>query len=59
MARNDRVQMPSSGGGLIRYFDDYRSKIELKPGHVLVLIAVVVILVIALHAWGSSLLGLP
>lgn len=59
MARNKRVNMPSGGGGLIRYFDDYKSKIEIKPGHVLVLIALVAILIVLLHQFGSSWLGLP
>ncbi len=29
MAEN-KIQMPSSMGGLVRYFDDYKSKIEIK-----------------------------
>lgn len=59
MARNNKIQMPSGGGGLIRYFDDYKSKIEFKPGHVLVLIALVAILIILLHAYGNAWLGIP
>ncbi|MBI2147503.1 preprotein translocase subunit Sec61beta [Candidatus Woesearchaeota archaeon] len=47
---DNRIQMPSSTGGLIRYFDDYKSKIELKPGHV--------ILLIVLHWQGSAWLGI-
>ena len=58
MARNDKVQMPSSGAGLTRYFDDYKSKIEIKPGHVIILIVVVIIIEVILHLQGYNLLGL-
>jgi len=43
------MQMPQSGGGLVRYFDDYKSKIEFKPSYVLVFIAIVIIIEILLH----------
>jgi len=56
MARNNKVQMPSSGAGLTRYFEDYKSRIELKPGHVIILVAVILIVIIILHLQGASLL---
>ena len=58
MARNDRVMMPTSGAGLTRYFDDYKSKIEIKPGHVIIIVAVVLVIELILHLQGYSLLGL-
>ncbi len=45
----ERINMPSSGGGLIRYFDDYRSKIEITPIVVIIAIAVVILLELYLH----------
>ena len=45
-------------GGLIRYFDDYKSKIELKPGHIIVITLVVILIVILMHIYGRSLLGI-
>ncbi len=45
----ERIQMPSSGGGLVRYFDDYKSKIEIKPIVVIIAIIVVILLEIYLH----------
>jgi len=51
--------MPSSGAGLTRYFDDYKSKIELKPEHVIILIVVVIILEILLNWQGKAWFGLP
>lgn len=41
---NDRINLPSGMGGLMRYFDEYKSKIQLKPAYVIVLIAVFIIL---------------
>jgi preprotein translocase subunit Sec61beta len=55
MARKDKINMPSSGAGLTRYFDDYRSRIEFKPGHVIFLAIIVMALVLMLHAWGNNL----
>lgn len=56
MAR-DRIQMPSGMGGLVRYFDDYKSKIEFKPGHIVILVIVVIVIEIILLTLGKSLLG--
>jgi preprotein translocase subunit Sec61beta len=54
MARNDKIQMPSSGAGLMRYFDDYKSKFELKPTHVVLLAVLIIIVVIILHWRGGN-----
>ena len=51
--------MPSSMGGLLRYFDEYKSKFEFKPGHVVVLCILVIVAVVLLHMYGRSMLGLP
>lgn len=57
MAKNN-VSMPSSGGGIVRYFDDYKSKFQLKPGHVVFLIVVILIFELILHLNGASWFGL-
>jgi preprotein translocase subunit Sec61beta len=54
----DNIQMPSSGAGLTRFFDDYKSKIEIKPGHVILLAVIVSAIVIILHLYGGSLVGI-
>ena len=41
--------MPSSQGGLVRYFDEERTKFRIKPGYVIVFILAVAILEIILH----------
>jgi preprotein translocase subunit Sec61beta len=53
-----KVNMPASTAGLTRFFEDYRSKIEFKPGHVIILAVVIMLITIALHVYGSALLGL-
>jgi len=57
MADKNRISMPASTAGLTRYFEDYRSKIELKPAYVLVLAVVIMLILIVLNAYGSALLG--
>ncbi len=54
----DKIQMPSGMGGLVRYFDEYKSKIELKPGHIILLCVIVVIIMILLYTYGNSWLGI-
>ncbi len=54
----DKINLPSSGAGLMRYFDEFKSKISLKPQVVLVIIGLVVILEIVLHIYGNSFFGL-
>ncbi len=54
----DKIQMPSGIGGLVRYFDEYKSKITLKPGHVIILCVIVIIIMVVLHAYGKVLLGI-
>lgn len=53
----EKIQMPSSGGGLVRYFDDYKSKIEIKPHYVLAVIVLIIIIEIFLHTKGVGILG--
>lgn len=53
----DNVRMPMSTAGISTYFEDYKSKIELKPGHVIVIAVVVMIVIAALHLWASGFLA--
>ena len=50
--------MPTSTAGLTRYFDDCRSKVELKPGHVIVLAVAILIITVLLHVFGGGFIGL-
>ena len=46
----DKIRMPSSGGGLVRYFDDYKSRLEFKHYWVIAMIVLVIIIELLLHA---------
>ncbi len=48
--------MPSGMGGLVRYFDEYHSKLRFKPGHIIILAAAVIIIMLILYTYGNSLL---
>ncbi len=50
--------MPSGMGGLMRYFDEYKSKIRIKPGHIIIMVVVVMAIMIFLYTYGNSLLGI-
>jgi len=54
----DRISMPSGMGGLVRYFDEYKSKIKFKPGHIIVLSVVVIFIMLFLYTYGNRLLGI-
>ena len=55
---NERIQMPSSMGGLVRYFDEYKSKITFKPGSIVVITIILIVLLVFLNAYGNSFLGI-
>jgi preprotein translocase subunit Sec61beta len=54
----DKISMPQGMGGLVRYFDEYKSKIEFKPGHIIILCIVVIAIMFFLYTFGKRLLGL-
>ncbi|MBI5797750.1 preprotein translocase subunit Sec61beta [Candidatus Woesearchaeota archaeon] len=45
---NETISMPQSGGGLIRYFDDYKSKIQLDKNWIIIAIVLVIIVELVL-----------
>ena len=54
----DKISMPSGMGGLVRYFDEYKSKIEFKPGHIIILCVIVMAIMLLLYTYGNRLLGI-
>lgn len=48
----EQVRMPSGMGGLVRYFDDFKTKISLSPILIMVLIISVIVLEYILHNFG-------
>lgn len=56
MTKN-KVNMPSGTAGLTRYFDEYKSKIQFKPGYVIIFVIVVIIIIALLHFSMSNFFG--
>jgi len=54
----DKISMPSGMGGLVRYFDEYKSKIEFKPGHIIILCVIVIIIMAILYTYGNTFFGI-
>ena len=54
---DDKISIPSGGGGLTRYFEDSGSKIELSPGAVIIFCIVVIFIIILLHYVGGKFLA--
>ncbi|MBI5392092.1 preprotein translocase subunit Sec61beta [Candidatus Woesearchaeota archaeon] len=48
----ERVGLPSAGGGLVRYFEDYKSKVKFKPVVLLIVIGAVILLGLYLYKFG-------
>ena len=53
MAADERISMPSSQGGLVRYFNEYKSKIQMKPIHVVAFAGVVILFELLLKIFAS------
>lgn len=53
----DNMRMPMASAGITSYYDEYNSKIDLKPGHVVVIAVVIILVVAALHIWASGFLA--
>ena len=54
----DKISMPSGMGGLMRYFDEYKSKIRIKPGHIIIMCFVVIVIMVFLYTYGNRILGM-
>ena len=54
----EKTRMPSSTAGITTYFEEYKSKIEFKPGTVIIFAIIAVLVVVALHIWAGSILGI-
>ena len=42
MAKDNRIHLPGGFGGLMRYSEEYESYFNLKPGHVIGLIVLII-----------------
>lgn len=44
----DLINLPVSGGGLMRYNEEYKSRFMLKPEHVIIFVILVIVFVFSL-----------
>lgn len=54
----DVTRMPSSTAGITSFQEEYSSRIKIQPGHVIVIAIIVILIITALHLWGSGFLGM-
>ncbi len=52
-----RISTPSGLGGIVRYFDEYKSKIVIKPGHVVFWSIAIILAAILLQIFGKFIFG--
>ena len=45
----EKLSIPASGGGLVRYYEEYKSKLQIKPEFVILMIVLVIIFEIVLR----------
>jgi len=53
----DRIRLPSSEGGLVRYGDENPSKFQLKTEYVVGFVVAMIILFAYLAAYGGKIFG--
>jgi len=53
----NKVKLPSSSSGLIQYYDDYKSKLEISPTQVIIITVAVMVAVLIMHLLGSRIFG--
>lgn len=51
---DEQISMPSSQGGLVRYFNEYKSKIRIKPIHVVALAVAVIVIELLLKVFAAA-----
>ena len=47
----DKISLPRSGGGLVNYKDEYKSKLKFPPIIIVILIVLIVIVEYLVHRW--------
>ncbi len=53
----DKIRLPSSEGGLVRYGEGEASKFQIKPEYVVGIVVAMIVLFAYLAAYGGKLLG--
>lgn len=53
----DKIRIPSGGGGLTRFNEDTGSKMGLSPGAVVIFCIAIIIIIALLHYFGGKFLA--
>ena len=48
MAKKNKIQLPQSTAGLVRYFEESQEAIKLKPQHIVIICVLILTIEIAL-----------
>ncbi|MBT4538662.1 preprotein translocase subunit Sec61beta [Candidatus Woesearchaeota archaeon] len=57
MAKDNKIRMPSGQGGLTRYYDEYKSRLEISPMTVVVVCVAIMVIILFLYMFGSAWIG--
>lgn len=57
MANDNRITLPSSGGGLMRYSDETSSRVKVSPVTVMVIIGIIIVVAILINMKGFGILS--
>ncbi len=49
MAEDNRVYIPASSGGVVTYYKDSESKVNIDPNYIIIAIVIILILEFILH----------
>lgn len=52
MAKDNKIHLPSSGGGLVNYSDEHKTKLAIDPYIILAVIVIITVLEIYLYKFG-------
>jgi len=55
MSKKNKISVPNAGGGIFRVSDEEGKGLQLKPEYIIGFTAVVVVLEIILHFYGSAI----
>ncbi|MBI1972676.1 preprotein translocase subunit Sec61beta [Candidatus Woesearchaeota archaeon] len=54
---DNRITLPTSGGGLMRYSEESSSKLKVSPVTVMVIIGIIIVLAILINTGGFGILN--
>ncbi|MBI2508398.1 hypothetical protein HYV89_05615 [Candidatus Woesearchaeota archaeon] len=46
---DEKIRLPSGIGGLVRYFDDYKSRVEINKNYFIAFVVLVIVFYLFIH----------